>query len=192
METINQATTTDPAEQAPQAPAKETKWYVLRVVSGKDRLQPMQPDDLGIDWLERDPCTKASARELDLGGPLAAVVLLPEMNFPALRRGGLLRRGKETDREAMALQDMGEPPKLQNLIHILAQRFLGDSLHIEIQILGIADAAKEKAQVAATLEGVKLLVDPPAQLLQKEQMEQFDGLPARRRAHRDYNTHNRH
>jgi len=37
METINQATTTDPAEQAPHAPAKETKWYVLRVVSGKER-----------------------------------------------------------------------------------------------------------------------------------------------------------
>jgi transcription termination/antitermination protein NusG len=37
METINQSTTTDPGEQSPQAPAKETKWYVLRVVSGKER-----------------------------------------------------------------------------------------------------------------------------------------------------------
>jgi transcriptional antiterminator NusG len=35
METINQVS--DPAEQIPAVPAKETKWYVLRVVSGKER-----------------------------------------------------------------------------------------------------------------------------------------------------------
>ncbi len=37
METINQTDAQDPAEQSPQLPAKETKWYVLRVVSGKER-----------------------------------------------------------------------------------------------------------------------------------------------------------
>src|SRR4029077_9676059 len=38
METSNQTTTPEQAEQAQQAPpAKETKWYVLRVVSGKEK-----------------------------------------------------------------------------------------------------------------------------------------------------------
>lgn len=37
METIKQTAPPDSAEQAPQVLAKETKWYVLRVVSGKER-----------------------------------------------------------------------------------------------------------------------------------------------------------
>jgi len=36
METINQAVASDSGEKN-QAPVKETKWYVLRVVSGKER-----------------------------------------------------------------------------------------------------------------------------------------------------------
>lgn len=37
METTNQTSGAAPAEQAPQVPQKDTKWYVLRVVSGKER-----------------------------------------------------------------------------------------------------------------------------------------------------------
>jgi len=54
METINQAVASDSGEKS-QAPVKETKWYVLRVVSGKERkvkeyLDKEIPGADGVKW----------------------------------------------------------------------------------------------------------------------------------------------
>ena len=71
-----------------------------------------------------------------------------------------------------------------------------DLAHVEIHILGVADAAMEEAQVAAAFEDKERLVEPATELDQKQQVKLLDEWMKHQSAHRGSraftNTNNQH
>jgi hypothetical protein len=74
---------------------------------------------------------------------------------------------------------MPECIRVEYGIHVRAQRAGCHRAYVEVHVLGIADAAMEEAQVAATLEREQSLVHPRAKGAQEQQVEDLDCLAFR-------------
>ena len=68
-------------------------------------------------------------------------------------------------------QSLSKRRSFQNFSDVVLQRLFGDRMNVEIDVLGIANAFPEKPKVAASLEGVQLLIQARAKLCQENKME---------------------
>ena len=68
-------------------------------------------------------------------------------------------------------QSLSKRRSFQNFSDIVSQRLFGDRMNVEIDVPRIANAFPEKPKIAASLEGVQLLIQARAKLCQENKME---------------------
>ena len=137
------------------------------------RRHPIGREDLGRDRLREDRRVHSPARELDLRGQVLARGG-QQVDLEALHRLGLLgprdvRRPDLVDPEGP--ERGGQGRRLQHRHDPLLEGEDLDSSDIEIHVLGVAAAAEEETQVAATLQRQRGRGHRPAQRPQEGEVE---------------------
>jgi hypothetical protein len=96
------------------------------------------------------------------------------VDLPALGRVGLLGFRNLTQLDFRAAQDSSESRSVKGLVYIFPQRFPRNCVDIEIDVLRIANAFEEKAEIAPALERVQFLIDTRSELGQEKKMKLLD------------------